>query len=329
MELQKRRVVAYFLTRAETTKGTAEAWTCVHPDSSRQVIRPAFVQAAVALSFAFCAVTAAGQEPALDPSFGTNVVVTAIGPYPDTVTAVAVQADGKMVAAGHTIGPDIGVGHQTMAALACYNADGSLDATFGVDGVVKVDLVPPLGPDRVYALAIQPDGTILTAGTQADITGMKTATMLNRFDAAGTFLGHTGHNFPDGAAVIPYGIALGADGVIYLAGVAPQGEFAVMKVGADGSFDTSFGSDGVVRTSLTHRQLIQRGTSSSNRTGRSWLPASRISPGLAWRDSKRMDRSTRRSALADTSRRTSNQETIRETASICSRTGRSWSPGQR
>lgn len=49
-----------------------------------------------------------------------------------------------------------------------YNTDGSLDSTFGDDGVVFTDFDQVAGSmrgDSAYALALQPDGRILVAGS--------------------------------------------------------------------------------------------------------------------------------------------------------------------
>src|SRR5512145_1328465 len=52
----------------------------------------------------------------------------------DYATAVAVQSDGKIVAAGYT------VGGTTDFALARYSADGSLDTSFDFGGRLTTDL---------------------------------------------------------------------------------------------------------------------------------------------------------------------------------------------
>ena len=47
-------------------------------------------------------------------------------------------------------------------ALARYNSDGTLDATFGVDGKVETDFTPR--GDGAAGVAIQADGRIVVAG---------------------------------------------------------------------------------------------------------------------------------------------------------------------
>jgi hypothetical protein len=84
--------------------------------------------------------------------------------------------------------------------LARYNRDGSLDATFGIGGIVRTD--PPVGYSGAYprSLGIQLDGKIVVAGTiEADYyeaaelvryntTGLQIVSAIN-FDAAAVGIG--------------------------------------------------------------------------------------------------------------------------------------------
>src|SRR6185503_13541791 len=92
----------------------------------------------------------------LDPTFGNGGKVITTFQFSEEIFAVAVQADGKIVAAGFTssLGP-------SLFALARYNAEGSLDTSFGAGGLVTT--VFDLG-SHVNDLAIQPDGKIIAAG---------------------------------------------------------------------------------------------------------------------------------------------------------------------
>jgi uncharacterized delta-60 repeat protein len=73
-----------------------------------------------------------------------------------TVAGVAIQVNGKIVAAG----PAAGSGGRF--ALARYNLNGTLDATFGGDGRVTTDFTA--GEDLCFGVAIQADGKIVAAG---------------------------------------------------------------------------------------------------------------------------------------------------------------------
>src|SRR5262245_26785189 len=71
------------------------------------------------------------NEGDLDPTFGFGgKVTTDFGGAPDDPFSVAVKKDGKIVAAGYENGV------QADFAIAQYNADGSLDQSFGSGGKV-------------------------------------------------------------------------------------------------------------------------------------------------------------------------------------------------
>ena len=69
---------------------------------------------------------------------------------------MAIQADGKIVAAGHAF-----VSTNDFA-LVRYNADGTLDASFGIAGKVTTDFG---NRDIAFAVATQADGQIVAAGS--------------------------------------------------------------------------------------------------------------------------------------------------------------------
>jgi uncharacterized delta-60 repeat protein len=67
---------------------------------------------------------------------------------------MARQADGKLVLAGHTGNTDL--------TVARFNQNGLLDSTFG-GGVIRVNFGPST-TNRAYAVKVQTDGKIVTAG---------------------------------------------------------------------------------------------------------------------------------------------------------------------
>jgi uncharacterized delta-60 repeat protein len=104
----------------------------------------------------------------LDPSFsGDGKVTTAFFAEANasaTVCALAVQPDGKVVAAGSASrSQQNGAGSGSEFALARYNADGSLDTSFSGDGKVTTDIAG--GQDHAYGVAVQADGKIIAVGS--------------------------------------------------------------------------------------------------------------------------------------------------------------------
>ena len=100
------------------------------------------------------------SDGSLDPSFGTaGKVVFSIGPARGSPYGALLQPDGKIVVAGVAYDPAI------MFALARFEADGSVDTAFGVNGEVLSDVSPSF--DSGLSTALQPDGKVLLAGTCA------------------------------------------------------------------------------------------------------------------------------------------------------------------
>ena len=97
----------------------------------------------------------------LDPTFGDGgVVMTDFNTSTDLANAVALQADGKLVVAGTTYTNNDFSDEDF--AIARYNADGSLDTSFGNNGRVTTDF-PGLAA-VISAVVVQPDGKIVVAG---------------------------------------------------------------------------------------------------------------------------------------------------------------------
>ena len=181
---------------------------------------------------------AAGGD--LDTSFGGNGKVTTSFPDGAYANAVAIQTDGKIVAAGGT-----GVEF----ALARYDANGALDATFGTDGKVTTGFT---NGGSANAVAIQSDGKIVAAG----ISGEEFA--LARYDTGGALDPTFG---TDGIVTTDLstgwdeakGVAIQGNGKIVAAGLAKPGNpwrpwFALARYRSDGTLDTSFGDGGTVLT---------------------------------------------------------------------------------
>ena len=116
------------------------------------------VIATCALSL-FSTANPANADGSLDTSFDTDgKVTTDFGSSGDVAQSVAIQSDGKIVAAGYSNN-----GSDDEFALARYNTDGSLDTSFDTDG--KVTTAIGSASDGAYSVAIQSDGKIVAAGS--------------------------------------------------------------------------------------------------------------------------------------------------------------------
>lgn len=94
----------------------------------------------------------------LDSGFGTGgKVTTAFTGQFHGIRAIALQSDGKVVAAGFTFQTE------SNFALARYNTNGMLDGTFGSGGKVTTDFSPG-AVDEAHAVVVQSDGRIIAGG---------------------------------------------------------------------------------------------------------------------------------------------------------------------
>jgi uncharacterized delta-60 repeat protein len=202
------------------------------------------------LSTAAFALVRYNPDGTLDSSFdGDGRVVTDMSSGDDHVTALAVQVDGRIVAAGTA---QVSPGN-TEFGLARYQPNGTLDSTFGGDGTVRTNF--SVGFDGASDVVIQPDGRIVAAGYAA---GKGKRFALARYNTDGTLdntFGGDGRvttNFTpelDGAE----GLALQATGKLVAAGFAAgKGRrFALARYNTDGTRDRTFGGDGRVTTNFT------------------------------------------------------------------------------
>lgn len=117
----------------------------------------------------------------LDPKFGNGGRVVTPLEAIASVNDLAIQPDGKIIAAG--VSMSRGIYYAENFALARYNADGSLDASFGSGGKVETDFVGYY--DLAAALAIQPDGKVIVAG-EADTSKDGSGFGLARYNPDGS-----------------------------------------------------------------------------------------------------------------------------------------------
>jgi uncharacterized delta-60 repeat protein len=226
-----------------------------HDTQKRQLVT---LLLALTLVAARAAVVAANPGD-LDPSFGTGgTVTTAIGTKSGAF-GVAVQGDGKLVAAGPTGDP-----FPNAFALVRYNPDGSLDATFGSGGTVTTAFGTLLSFAK--AVALQGDGKIVVAGdietldTQLPVVVPKpVAFALARYNPDGSLDATFGSGGTVTTAIgisgSAWAVALQGDGKIVVPGdtqTTALGDevFALARYNPDGSLDATFGAGGTVTTAF-------------------------------------------------------------------------------
>jgi uncharacterized delta-60 repeat protein len=181
---------------------------------------------------------------ALDTSFGSNGFVTDTATGDEAFYSVVTEADGTIVAAG--------VSHQNLL-LAGYNADGSVDRSFGSGGREVISIA---GASSIaYGLTTDANGNLLVVGS----TGNQF--LIDRFSA----LGQQDATFNSGAPLV-FGtasdgdvlgkVAVESNGDIVAAG-ASAGSVAVVRFAPSGALDSTFGTGGIlILSQLTAPDLL-------------------------------------------------------------------------
>ncbi|MFN7736809.1 MAG: beta strand repeat-containing protein, partial [Pirellula sp.] len=185
------------------------------------------------------------------PTFlsGDGIVTTAIGTSQDYAWSVTVQPDGKVLLGGSAV-----IGSMEDFALVRYNADGSLDSSFGTGG--KVTTAVGTSSDQGYSVTLQPDGKIVVGGYSS--FGGNWDFALVRYNANGTLDTSFGTGGMVSTAIGTSNdqgrsVTIQRDGKIVVGGYASIGsnnDFALVRYNANGTLDTSFGSGGMVTTAF-------------------------------------------------------------------------------
>ncbi len=175
-----------------------------------------------------------------DGSFGAHQKGAGAAVY-----MLALQPDGKIVAGGDFTFISDATNGYARNRIARFNADGSVDTAFGAE-------TKGVG-GSVFALAVQPDGKILVGGsftTVSDAGSSYNRSNIARFNADGsvdTAFGSDGK----GVGGNLYTLAVQPDGKILIGGSFTNVSDAggthnrnnVARLNADGSVDTTFGTD--------------------------------------------------------------------------------------
>ncbi len=166
----------------------------------------------------------------------------------DEITGLGIQPDGKIVAAGFA---NAG-GGATDFAVVRYHPNGTVDKSFGNNGVVQTDFAG--GVDGASAMALLPSGKIVVAGTTYNSQGIGDIALVRynpdgRLDPDFGFGGKVRTDF--GANENAADLALTSGNKLVVAGATGQPgayDMAVARYNANGSLDTTFSGDGKFRT---------------------------------------------------------------------------------
>jgi len=178
----------------------------------------------------------------LDVNFDTDGKVTTDFGSQDYAYCMALQSDGKL-----QVGGVVFDGVSYPAKVVRYKTNGSIDSTFGVNGIATYYNA------SISEMVIQSDGKIVGGGTAGVDFG------LVRFNTDGSLdlsFGTSGGVVTDfaGASEVCTGITIQNDGKIIAVGYMPSlingsvTDFAMARYNTDGTLDVSFDGDGKLST---------------------------------------------------------------------------------
>jgi uncharacterized delta-60 repeat protein len=249
------------LVRTDFGSGTDDgaAALAIQPDG--KLVAAGFSNAGGPGDFDF-ALARYNPDGSLDTGFSFDGILrTFFGGNSEGANALVIQPDSKIVAAGFSDG---GSPNDLDFALARYNPDGSLDPTFdggfGANGGFRIFFFG--NSESAKALLIQPDGKLVVAG-------FSNGGGVNDFDFAvarlnpngsldSAFDGGIGASggfriFLGGTSEGANALVIQPDGKLIAAGFSNAGgsndfDFALVRIHTDGRLDTSFGTNGTLRT---------------------------------------------------------------------------------
>jgi uncharacterized delta-60 repeat protein len=190
------------------------------------------------------------QNGLLVGAFGTGGKVTTTIGTQAKAYALQVRSDGKIIVAGFSRNAGI-----NQVTIAQYETNGSLDLSFGTNGITTTSI--GAGDSAAYGLALQTDGKIVVAGfaigtgsnyvfavARYTVAGVPDAS----FDTDGVLTTNIG-GVDDAASAI----VIQPDGKILVAGQSLQVsdyDLALVRYNPDGSPDAGFGAAGITLTDL-------------------------------------------------------------------------------
>lgn len=190
------------------------------------------------------------QDGSQDISFGNKgSVVTPVKANAGSFQSIVVMSDGKIIAGGYSA-----VSTLVDIVIMRFNADGSLDNSFGQNGMIQKNISKYA---YVNDMIVQPDGKILITGNKKDSKNDIKTSFVVRYTANGSIDEEFGSN---GIVLTEYdrpteinAITLQSDGKIVTGGVfnfLSNPEYIVVRYLQNGKIDNSFGIDGFGKMSF-------------------------------------------------------------------------------
>jgi uncharacterized delta-60 repeat protein len=193
------------------------------------------------------------EDGTLDTTYGDGGRVMTVfdpnGIY-EGANAIAIQPDGKVLAAGFVSLQPPGPGY---FAIARYNTDGTLDSTFGAGGKTSAAVVNHI--NELRAITVAPDGQIAASGFYfGGLQNYEAAVLKLNSNGSRAFMSTFTTGFNLGDSNIPNSVAIQPDGKVVTGGgfytssaQSNQNDIVFARFNADGTRDTTFGLGGAGR----------------------------------------------------------------------------------
>lgn len=194
-------------------------------------------------------------DGSLDLTFGNDGIAIAYRDGDDLSRAFCLQTDGKILVGGYSVFIDPWPSFEF--SIQRFNPDGSVDSSFGTDGLAHINKQGHL--NELWSIAVQEDGKIVAAGETYDQNGDNADFVLIRFNTNGipdTSFNSTGMvltDFNNGSHDYATSVAIQSDDKIVVGGYSSSNsdeDLAIARYNPDGSLDLTFNQDGKLTTDL-------------------------------------------------------------------------------
>jgi len=185
----------------------------------------------------------------LDSTFNSTGIVTTLIGAQSAANSIAIQANGNIVVGG------FGSSNVTQFTVARFNNDGSNDTTFGNNGIANTSIG---NLAIINSLAIDNSGNIVVAGSSKfnnnDIITLARYTSIGNldttFNSTGTTPGILTQLIGDSSRA--ESLSIDVSGNIVISGYTNSDflNFCVARFNSSGALDTTFGTNGIITTSI-------------------------------------------------------------------------------